>query len=122
MAITSCVYSPTARVVLTGSLDSEIKVWSLDGGLLEVLRGHSRAITNLVLNPYNSNVVLSSSLDGIIRLWSLDIMQPIYQLNLIYGEIFWMGFTEDKLLYLATPFTVFLYSLNNFIDYWASSR
>lgn len=78
-AITCCVYSPSAKLVITASLDTEIKLWSLAGGLIETLKGHSAPITKLVLNPYNSNIFLSSSLDGTIKMWSLDIMQIIYQ-------------------------------------------
>ena len=79
MAITCCVYSPTAKVVITGSVDNDIKIWSLAGGLIETFRAHSMPISSIVLNPHNSNLVLSSSLDGTIKMWSLDIMQQVYQ-------------------------------------------
>jgi len=79
MAITCCVYSPTAKVVITGSADGDIKVWSSAGGLLETFRAHSLPISSLILNPHNTNLILSASLDGSIKMWSLDIMQQIYQ-------------------------------------------
>lgn len=122
MAITCCVYSPTAKVVVTGSLDTEVKVWSLAGGLLETFRGHSKAITKIILNPYNSNLIISSSLDGIIKMWSLDIMQPIYQLNLSDSEIYWMGVTDDNSLYVATSNKITIWRISNFIEFWALSR
>lgn len=80
--ITCCVYSPSAKVVLTGSEDSEIKIWSLNGGYIDTFRGHAKSVTNLILNPYNSNLVLSSSLDGFVKMWSLDVMQCIYEYDL----------------------------------------
>ena len=79
LAITTCVYSPNAKVVLTGSEDADIKVWSLTGGKIEIFRGHTNCVTNLVLNPHNSSLFISSSLDGTIKMWSLDIMQMIYE-------------------------------------------
>lgn len=77
--ITSCLYSATSRAVLTGSMDNDIKVWSLNGGLLHTFRGHSQPVSNLILNPFNSNLVISSSVDGTIRMWSLDIMQSVHE-------------------------------------------
>lgn len=79
MAITCCVYSPSAKVVVTGSADGDIKVWSSGGGLLESFRAHSLPISSLILNPHNTNLILSASLDGSIKMWSLEIMQQIYQ-------------------------------------------
>jgi WD40 repeat protein len=122
LSITTCVYSPNAKVVLTGSEDAEIKVWSLAGGQIEIFRGHTSSVTNLVLNPYNSNLVISSSLDGTIKMWSLDVMQMIYELNYFDEHIIWMGLTEDKLLFAATPSKITMWSMNNFIDFWALSR
>ncbi len=122
LAVTCCVYSPTARVVITGSLDCEIKIWSLAGGLLETFKGHSMPISSIILNPHNSNLILSASLDGTIKMWSLDIMQPIYQLTLFKSEILWMGVTEENLLYIASPFDVTLWTITDFIDFWAITR
>lgn len=79
LVVTCSVYSSTSKLLLTGSLDCDIKVWSIAGGLIETFRGHSRAVTRLLLSPFNSNFVLSSSLDGTVKMWSLDIMQMIYQ-------------------------------------------
>ena len=79
LVVTCSVYSTTSKLLLTGSMDTEIKVWSIAGGLIETFRGHCRPVTKLLLNPFNSNSVLSSALDGTIKMWSLDIMQLIYQ-------------------------------------------
>lgn len=122
LAITCCVYSPSARVVITGSVDCEIKIWSLAGGLLETFKGHSMPISSIILNPHNSNLFLSASLDGTIKMWSLDIMQQIYQLTLFKSEILWMGVTEENLLYVASPFDLTLWNITNFIDFWAVTR
>ena len=83
MTITCCVYSPKSKLVITASADTTIKVWSLIGGLTSVFKGHTKAITKLLLNPKDSNLVISSSLDGFIKIWSLDIMQQIYEYIII---------------------------------------
>ncbi|PIK39582.1 hypothetical protein BSL78_23589, partial [Apostichopus japonicus] len=77
--ITGCKYSPQSKVLVTGSFDTEVKVWSMTGGLVHTFRGHSRAVTNVALHPESSSLVLTSSLDGTVRVWSLDIMEEIYR-------------------------------------------
>jgi WD40 repeat protein len=56
-----------------------VKVWSMTGGLVHTFRGHSRAVTNLVIHPKNSTIIMTCSLDGTIRMWSLDTMDAIYR-------------------------------------------
>ena len=79
MSITAVCYSSSAKLVLTGSLDSKVKAWSLQGILVQTFSSHSKSITKLMLNPFNSNLVLSSSIDGFIKMYSLDTMQEIYE-------------------------------------------
>ena len=79
MSITAVCYSPKHKLVLTGSLDSNVKAWNLQGLLVQTFSGHSKAITKLILNPFNSNLVLSSSIDGFVKMWCLDTMQEIYE-------------------------------------------
>ena len=79
MSITAVVYSVKSKIVLTGSLDTKIKCWTLGGVLLQTFSSHSKPITKLILNPFNSNLVLSSSIDGFVKMWSLDTMQEIYE-------------------------------------------
>ena len=122
MPITACVYSPTAKLVITGSMDTSMKVWSLLGGLIEILHGHSKAITKIILNPYCSNLIISSSLDGYIKMWSLDTMQEIYELNLHETEILSMGVTSDKYLYVVSDYDLKIWSINNFIEFWSHSK
>lgn len=33
-----------------------------------------------------------------------------------------MGVTEDKLLYAASPYKITIWSINNFVNFWALSR
>ena len=56
-----------------------VKVWCATGGLLHVFRGHSRAVTGLLLHPQSPTIVITSSLDGSVRMWSLDTHEPLYR-------------------------------------------
>ena len=55
-----------------------MKVWSLNGGLVHTFRGHSRAVTGLLLHPETSSILITCSLDGSVRMWSLDTMDLLY--------------------------------------------
>ncbi|XP_059144785.1 uncharacterized protein LOC131931960 [Physella acuta] len=122
MTITGCRYSRTACVLVTSSLDTEVKVWSLMGGLVHTFRGHSRAVTSLLLHPYNSSIVVTCSLDGSLHMWSLDTMESIYSLVVSVDGILWMGLTDDNLLYMSTPRTLTLWNFNYNIMFWALAR
>lgn len=58
---------------------SLVKVWSLTGGLVHTFRGHSRAVTNLLIHPQTSSIIITCSLDGSLRMWSLDTMDVFYK-------------------------------------------
>ncbi|BFZ08967.1 hypothetical protein BsWGS_12006 [Bradybaena similaris] len=122
MSITGCRYSRHASVLITSSLDSEVKVWSLLGGLVHIFRGHSRAITNMILHPATSSIVMTCSLDGTVRMWSLDTMDCLSSVIVSVDGIQWMGLTDDNLLYLGTPRTLTLWNLNYNLRFWALVR
>ncbi|XP_021350983.1 uncharacterized protein LOC110448841 isoform X2 [Mizuhopecten yessoensis] len=122
MSITGCVYSQSAKVLITSSVDCEVKVWSLMGGMVHSFRGHSRAVTNLLLHPDSSSLIVTASLDGSIRMWSLDTMELVYNITVSSDGVLWMGLTDDNILYVSTCRNITLWSLNQFYSFWALSR
>ncbi|XP_052781074.1 uncharacterized protein LOC128217749 isoform X5 [Mya arenaria] len=122
MSITGCCFSPSAKVLITSSVDSEVKVWSLTGGLVHTFRGHSRAVTSLILHPETSSVIITSSLDGSIRMWSLDTMDLLSMLVVSADGVLWMGLTDDRMLYISTCRNITLWHLNNFFTFWSLAR
>ncbi|XP_053378340.1 uncharacterized protein LOC123529192 isoform X8 [Mercenaria mercenaria] len=122
MSITGACFSPSAKVLVTSSVDSEVKIWSLNGGLVHTFRGHSRAVTGLLLHPETSSILITSSLDGSIRMWSLDTMDLLYMIVVSADGVMWMGLTDDKLLYISTCRNITLWHLNNFFTFWSLAR
>lgn len=56
-----------------------VKMWSLRGGLVHTFRGHSRAVTSIVVHPIKPSIIVTASLDGSVRMWSLNTMEILYR-------------------------------------------
>ncbi|KAG6623304.1 Bromodomain and WD repeat-containing protein 1 [Phytophthora cinnamomi] len=70
-------YDKQGKVVITGSDDRLVKIWSLrTGDLLFTLRGHVGNITDLVVNHSNT-LLASSSDDKTVRVWELSTGAPV---------------------------------------------
>lgn len=77
-AVTAIALSPNAQMIASGSSDKTIRLWSLEGELLQVwagrsfrfAQGHADRITSLVFSP-NGEVLVSGSADGSIKQWDL---------------------------------------------------
>lgn len=70
--VTSVAFSPDGSFVAAGSLDWNVRVWSVaDGTLLRVLRGHSDSVYSIGWTP-NGRSIVSGSLDCIAKLWDWD--------------------------------------------------
>jgi eukaryotic-like serine/threonine-protein kinase len=70
-SVTSVCFAPDGSRLVSGSLDTTIRVWDAKIGtsLLE-LRGHSGPVNSVRVSPDSSQVV-SGSTDGTIRIWDL---------------------------------------------------
>ncbi|KAG7394367.1 hypothetical protein PHYBOEH_005273 [Phytophthora boehmeriae] len=70
-------YDKLGKVVITGSDDRLVKIWSLaTGDLLFTLRGHVGNITDLAVNCANT-LLASSSDDKTVRIWELSTGAPV---------------------------------------------
>ena len=77
-AVTAIALSPDGQMIASGSSDRSIRLWSLEGKLLQVwagrsfrfTQGHADRVTALAFSP-NSQVLVSGSADGSIKQWDL---------------------------------------------------
>lgn len=69
LAITSCAYSPNGQTIVSGSLDSKLKIWdALHGQELSSLQGHRAPISSCTYSP-DGHHILSASWDRTLKLW-----------------------------------------------------
>ncbi|OWZ71250.1 hypothetical protein AYX14_03351 [Cryptococcus neoformans] len=69
---------PSGEVVLTASADLTIRVFGMNGVNPRTFKGHSRAITSLVILGVGKTF-LSAAKDGTIRLWDVGSGQQLKQ-------------------------------------------
>ena len=64
-------YSPNEKLIVSGSYDKTIKIYSNNLNLINTLNGHKRGVTDLSFSPY-AKILVSSSSDKTIKLWNLN--------------------------------------------------
>ncbi|EDV28980.1 uncharacterized protein TRIADDRAFT_52395 [Trichoplax adhaerens] len=119
--ITGCVHSLVSRLVVTCSKDTYVKVWTDNGNHLATMKGHSKAITNMIQHPNSEMLVLTSSSDGTIKIWSLHIMAQIYSISIMPSGIPWIGIAHNNNIYVASNRQCEMWSLNHLVDFWANT-
>ncbi|MDB9511649.1 caspase family protein [Kamptonema animale CS-326] len=63
-------YSPDGKTIATASSDKTIKLWSVDGRLLQTLTGNERSVNDLSFSP-DGKLLAAASSDGIVKLWNI---------------------------------------------------
>ncbi|MEL6400561.1 MAG: AAA-like domain-containing protein [Cyanobacteria bacterium J06607_6] len=65
------VHRDGTEVLLSGGADQTVKVWDLDGTLLNTLSGHQSGVLRVEVNA-TQQLILSTGLDNIAKVWTFD--------------------------------------------------
>ncbi len=69
--VLSLAITPDNQTIVSSSADGTIKLWSLEGKLIDTLSGHEGWVRSLAISPDGETLVSGSS-DETIRLWNLS--------------------------------------------------
>ncbi|MEM1172287.1 MAG: tetratricopeptide repeat protein, partial [Cyanobacteria bacterium P01_H01_bin.35] len=64
-------FSPDGEIIATASSDKTVKLWNLQGKLLETLTGHENSVRGVAFSP-DSQMIASASQDKTVKLWNLQ--------------------------------------------------
>lgn len=77
--VTAIVFDLDGRRMLTGSFDTDVRIWETDTGrVLNVFSGHNDRIVTLQFVPH-TDFVISGSHDRSLRLWSVETGFLVYR-------------------------------------------
>ncbi|KAG0170023.1 hypothetical protein DFQ28_004966 [Apophysomyces sp. BC1034] len=83
-------------VVISGSLDNTIKIWSFDNGsCLRTLFGHTHGISVL---DYDKLRLVSGSRDGSIKIWDIESGLPMHTMQAHKSAIHAVALSDTKLI------------------------
>ena len=66
-----CALHPMVPLVATGSSDTTVRLWRLDGECLRVLRGHKEWVYSVAFDPMG-DMLCSGAFDATLRLWNVS--------------------------------------------------
>jgi len=81
--------------IVTGSVDSTLKLWNWTGDCLDTFQGHSKEITCLYIT---NDKIISGSEDQTIKIWNITTKQCDSTLSWHSDSIICLAFYQDKVV------------------------
>jgi WD40 repeat protein len=67
--INCLAYSPDGKTLASGGSDGALRIWNIDGSLLQTLEGHRSSLTHLRFNSNGNAILTASYRDHNVILW-----------------------------------------------------
>jgi WD40 repeat protein len=69
--VNSVAFSPDGKTLATGSDDNSVKLWNLQGQVLQTLNSHSSFVNSVAFSP-DGKTLATGSYDNTVKLWNLQ--------------------------------------------------
>src|SRR5262249_336681 len=77
--VTSAIFSPDGRHIISGSADGTVRIWDVtNGNVLRTLEGHKDTVTSVAVSLDGSRI-LSGSWAGMVILWDADTGKDLFR-------------------------------------------
>lgn len=91
----SVAISPDGQILVSGSVDKKIKLWSMpDGKPMKTLPAHQDKVMSVAISP-DGGIIASGSKDGSIKLWNLKTGQLLRPLSGHSDYVLSVAFSPD---------------------------
>lgn len=102
----ACVqYSPSGKLIATGSNDHSIKIWDAETGeCMRTFKGHTDLVRSLAFDEVRRRIV-SASYDRTLRLWDLDTGVSLLRFKAHGSLVFDVSFSASKIMRSVPSFS-----------------
>ena len=69
--VSAIAYSPDGKYIASGSYDTTVKLWDVNGKKLHTFAGHKDVVTSIAFSRDNK-FLASSSIDRTVKIWNID--------------------------------------------------